>query len=227
VYSSVSGSVAGLTYAHNRGGLYSRARAIPTDPGTTRQQVMRNAMGTASSRYSTVLTQAQRDAWETYGDNSPKLDTLGDPRPMTGISAYNRGNTLRQLIGEAFIDAGPVTFGFPTYTPFSLTSVDTSSGLTMAFTNTDTWANTDDAFALLFQGRPVAPGINYFDGPWRFADTIDGNATTAPTSPKTITVANLPYAIAAGQASFWRVRILDDEGRVSTDQILRAIVGTG
>ena len=37
VYTQASGSVGGLTYSHNRSGMYTRARSTPTDPASTLQ----------------------------------------------------------------------------------------------------------------------------------------------------------------------------------------------
>ncbi|KKM06452.1 hypothetical protein LCGC14_1743870, partial [marine sediment metagenome] len=37
-----SGSIGGLTASHNRGGMYFRARTIPTNPATSFQTVVRN-----------------------------------------------------------------------------------------------------------------------------------------------------------------------------------------
>ena len=33
-FTQASGSVGGLTFAHNRGGMYTRARSIPVNPKT-------------------------------------------------------------------------------------------------------------------------------------------------------------------------------------------------
>jgi len=37
ILSQASGSIAGITFSHNRGGMYVRARAVPTNPGSPQQ----------------------------------------------------------------------------------------------------------------------------------------------------------------------------------------------
>jgi hypothetical protein len=96
-----------------------------------------------------------------------------------------------------------------------------ATGVLMGFDNTDTWANEDDAFLLLYTGKPVNDTINFFSGPYRYADQIAGDGTTAPTSPATLAV---PFAYVADQKVFTRVRVSRADGRLSDVQLLDAIV---
>jgi hypothetical protein len=96
VYASVSGSVGGLTYSHNQGGMYCRARAVPTNPNTSFQQTLRNAMGQLTTRWGQTLTQTQRDAWAVFATNVPVVDSLGESRTIPPLSWYLKAPTPGQ-----------------------------------------------------------------------------------------------------------------------------------
>ena len=110
---AMSGSVGGLTFSHNRGGAYVRDRAIPTQPNTFQQVIIKAIFGTLSGLWSSLLTAAQRDDWDLYAAATPLTDKLGQPFFPTGLNMYIRGNTPLIQGGSARIDAGPTTAGLP------------------------------------------------------------------------------------------------------------------
>lgn len=212
VYSQASGAIAGIVYSHNRGGQYTRARTTPTDPSTAGQNAVRLAMSNAVARWGNTLTPSQRQAWETYAANVPVLDRLGQQIFLTGQQQYNRTNVFGQRIGSAWIDAAPTTFDVGQFTAPVLSAAGGFAQVSLAFTDTDDWANEDDAFLGYFQGIPQNGSRNYYGGPYRFAATVDGDATTPPTSPAAISI---PYMITTGQKVFGYCRVLRADGRLS------------
>lgn len=221
---SASGSAGGITASHNRGGMYFRGRAIPTNPNSNLQQEVRSAMATASQAWR-GLTQAIRDAWTTYGNNTPLLGPLGDPVPMSGINAFIRGNVPVLQAGGTLVTAAPTTPGLPTLSELGVITLGVAGGLSVAYSNGDSWANDDNGRLMIYQGRPQSAGRSYFSGPYRLATSVAGDGETPPTSPATVATASLPYAIAAGQACWIRVIALDGTGRVSAEQIRRVVIG--
>lgn len=222
IVTQASGSVGGTTFARNRGGMYMRARAVPTNPNSPQQQAVRGALSQNVSTWGDVLTDAQRDGWDTYALNTPKIDSLGEPVNMGGLGAYNRCNVLRVVAGLARVDTPPTFFNFGAFTDPVVGVVDASaSTLSLAFANTDDWANEDGSSMCVFISRGQNASRNYFKGPYRYAGRINGNATTAPTSPATITV---PFALTAGQRVFVRVVVTRADGRVSSDFLGNAVV---
>ena len=209
----MSGSVGGLTGAHNRGGLYLRARSIPVNTNTSFQQTVRNLMSQLTSRWVNTLTDAQRLAWTAYAELTPIVDSLGEARTIPPLAMYVRSNVARAQAGQTIIDDGPTTFGLPTLSPVSATFDATADEADVTFVNTDTWANEDDGALAVFFSRPQNPTINYFAGPYRFAGVVQGDSVTAPTSPATL---SLPFPIAAGNKVFGQVRALNADGRVTT-----------
>lgn len=208
-----SGSIAGSVFSHNRGGMYIRNRSIPTNPSSAFQQVVRNAMGQLSARWGSVLTQVQRDAWTTYANNVPLVDTLGDSRAVTGQNQYNRSNVPRLQAGIAgFMDAAPGNFNLGSFTPPSVTFNATTDVAAVTFTNTDAWASAVGGYMLWWFSNPQSPSIQFFKGPFRYAGKISG-AASPPASPQNIT---LPFPIVVGQKVFGYCRVIQVDGRVST-----------
>lgn len=208
-----SGSIGGATASRNAGGQYFRRRAIPTNPSTPRQQVVRNALATASQAWANVLTAAQRTAWAVYAANVSTVDSLGQTIKLSGIDWYVACNGVRTSAGVATISAAPTTFTLLPVTPPTVTGTVTSTGLaTVSFTGTDIWA-TNSAGGLVFQfSRPQSLGVTFFKSPFQVAGTIHG-ATTPPTSPQNLTL-TFPFT-GTTQKVFWQARAFGPDGRIS------------
>jgi hypothetical protein len=208
----VSGSTGGATFAHNAGGLYVRARSIPTNPASAYQVAVRGILTGLSQAWSATLTSAQRLAWSVYAANVPLTDKLGDVRSVSGIAMFNRSNAARLQAGLSQVAAAPTTFNLGSFTAPVVTASHTSSIVSVAFTNTDSWATAAGGALIVYTSKPQSAGINYFKGPYRFAHTILG-AGTAPTSPATFTS---PFVLASGQSLFFKVVCVQADGRTSS-----------
>jgi hypothetical protein len=214
--SEMSGSLAGITASHNRGGLYLRARAIPVNPSSVRQQVIRAAMASLAIRWTTTLTQVQRDAWDVYAANVPVTDRLGASRKLTGLNWYSACNVPRQQSGvilpTVFIDAAPIIMTMADLTPPTIVSATAATEvLSMAFTNTDSWAIALGGALLVYTGIPQSPGAMAYKGPYRYAGKIPG-AVVAPVSPLPITAA---YPFGVGNRVHIQCRAITVDGRIS------------
>ena len=215
-----SGSLAGLTMSHNRGGLYLRARTIPTNPNTVQQQAVRSFVSQLSSLWASSLTQLERDKWTIYADNVPLTNALGDPIFVTGLNMYVRSNVPILQAGFARQDDAPGIFDLGDYTPVVVTAVAVSDSFFVTFTDTDDWVGEDDAAMLIYTSRPNNPSINFFKGPYRFAGSIDGDSLLPPTTPAEITGA---FVFETGQKMFGRVQVIRADGRLSADQRFESI----
>jgi len=216
VYSQASGSIAGITYSHNRGGMYTRARVTPTDPSSARQQIMRAAMGVLAPYWGDTLTAGQRDAWRLYADNVPWTNPLGQSIFLTGQQHFLRTNTILLQIGEAIQPAAPTIFDLGTFTAPTLGPVLAAGTFSVAFNSTDAWANGTGGFMLAYCGQPQGVGRNFMRGPWRFADKAIGDAIP-PTSPS-VQPAQHPFA--AGNNFWCQIRFVQTDSRISLPVIL-------
>lgn len=214
ILTQVSGSIGGATYSHNRGGLYIRARTIPVNPSTPGQVAVRAYFASMVAIWANTLTDAQRTAWTLYAANTPLTDTLGDPLVLTGQQMYVRCNTARLRAGLARVDDGPTTFGQAEVNGLVFTSMTDPTAGILAYDNTDPWAVADGGGLIVQVGRPVGPAVNFFKGPYVFAEMLPG-AVIPPTSPFAFTS---PTVYATDQKCFIRVRTSDVEGRLSAAQ---------
>jgi len=214
--SEMSGSLAGITASHNRGGLYFRARAIPVNPSSIYQQAVRGAMATLATRWSNTLTQLQRDAWEVYATNVPVTDRLGASRKLTGLNWYSAANTCRIQAGvilpTVHIDTAPIIMSRCALTPPGIVSATAATEiLSMSFDNTDSWATAIGGALLVYCGIPQNASVKSYKGPYRYSGKILG-AVVPPTSPLPITSA---YPFGVGNRVHIQCRAITTDGRIS------------
>lgn len=209
----MSGSIAGTVFARNRYGNYARARTVPTNPATDRQESIRAAVASLSQRWADTVTAVQRTAWNLYGNSVNMKNRLGETVHMSGYNHYIRSNSVLLQIGETPIDAGPVIFELPEQDPtFAFTGSEATQTLSFVFDNALAWANEVGGFLVKYQGSPQNAQRNFFGGPYRYIGTIDG-AVSPPTSPDDETP--IPFVITEGQAQWCYARILRADGRLS------------
>lgn len=213
IISEGRGSVGGLTFSRNRYGLYTRTRAVPVNPNSTRQTAVRAIFAALAGGWTGVLTQAQRDAWDLYGANVTWLNKLGQPVTLTGYSHFQRSNgAILAVPGTAVLD-GPTTFSLPgADETFDATISEATQLISVVFDTALDWVGEDDAYLLVHMAQPRSGSRTFIGGPTRTAGSIDGDATTPPTSPQTIAV---PFAVAAGQKTEVLARIIRADGRTS------------
>lgn len=220
IISRGSGSLGGVTFSHNKGGQYMRARTTPTDPGTSFQTFVRTSMAQLVNLWVNVLTQLQRDQWDVYASQVPLLDQFGDARTVTGMNMYVRGNLPRLQAGLPRADDGPTTFSTGEFTQ-AIVTYSLATGITVNFSNADVWANEDDSAMLIYVSHPHNPSVNFHKSGYRFAGKIDGNATTAPTTPELFDPPPFPFI--EGHKLFAQVRVTRADGRLSVIQRTAAL----
>ena len=122
--SQASGKIGGTVYSRNKGGAYFKNWVVPTNPSTSKQQAQRNLLSLKSAAWRD-LTQEQRTAWQTYADNNPILDRLGNSITLTGAQAYIKINVNRTNAGDAAAQTTP-----PSAASFTANIIDTAESLT-------------------------------------------------------------------------------------------------
>lgn len=172
---SASGSIGGVTYSHNRSGMYRRARRVPVNPNTTFQQSQRDAFSTASALWRT-LTAPQRASWEAYAASSPTTNALGQTIFLTGSQQFTACQSLAIRLGVATTTAAPASTGRSALGMPGI--IIDASASTAAISSIDTASN--GAILGIFLGDPVSPGVSFFAGPYqlRGADAVAAGAVT-------------------------------------------------
>jgi len=209
----MAGSIAGNTYARNRYGNYVRARTKPINPNTSLQTAVRNAMGEMTTRWSTVLTGAQRTAWNLYGSSVAMKNRLGETTYLSGFNHYLRSNANAVRLQMAPVDAGPTLFELPAKdATIAATISEITQNITCTFDNTMDWAIETGGLMILFQGSPQNAQRNFFAGPWRLWTGIEGIDPGGAVTPK---IAPATFAVAEGQRVWLYARIMRADGRIS------------
>ena len=215
---AASGAFGALVASHNSGGQYLRARTTPTNPNTSFQNEVRNAISSLAPQWSSVLTTEERDAWEVYATNVSRTNRLGDSIHLSGIAEFIRSNTSRVQAGLTVQTAAPVTFdtGSVPLLSFDAAAGGSTGTLTFVSSLASVGATGSQSALLLYVSRPQNPGINFFRGPYRLAAVIPGNGTSSDVT------FGLPFiAGPSGSALFARARVSFGDGRLSGDSFLR------
>lgn len=229
IFSQASGSIGGTTFSRNRGGMYTRNRAIPTNPNTPNQAAVRGYLGTAANAWTSLLSDAQREAWRSYGDETPVINRLGDETRLTGQQQFVRSFVAFSRAGQTPVLNAPVVnntgepvvnIGLAALPPNSIdvaASIVTAKAFFMA-------ATSEAGVVAIGIGPPVNDGVNYYGGRSNFLFAVEFNAAAADV--------DLEEAIAdwssqwgplvIGQRRGMVARVLYDDGRVS--QAYKAIV---
>lgn len=210
----LSGSIAGVTASRNKGGAYFRERVMPINPNSTQQAAVRSLMSSLTAVWRDTLTPAERALWNTYAENTPLTNRIGETVFISGLSHFIRSNLPRMQAGLARIDAAPTSFGLAEAGTINVDGADESTQIVaFSFDTTAPWAGATGGHLLVYVSRPQGPATNFFKGPYRYAGRING-AGTPPSSPGSVTA---PFVFTAGQRVFVRFRATDAEGRLSTD----------
>lgn len=215
------GSVGNYTFSRNRFGPYIRTRAIPVNPNTPNQQLVKAFMAAIATGWTTGLTQVQRDAWATYAANVPRPQVGGGSIFLTGLNMFIRSNVSR---GQQFL--APV---FDAPTEFNVGDFSAPQGgitggtqiISVTFTEADDWVSEDGAAMMIWAGRPQGTGVNFFKGPYQVAGIIAGNLAIPPTSPNAVA---LPFLIPAGTRAYFRATVTRADGRLADDVKLEATI---
>lgn len=209
----MSGSIAGNTFARNAYGNYVRARTKPANPNSARQQAVRATIAYLTEYWFQTLTPAQRGAWDAYAAAVQVKNRLGESINISGFNHFIRSNSLLHRDSQTIVAAGPTELSIPEQdAAFAVTISEATQLISVAFDDTLEWLDEDGGFLFVFGGTPQPITRNFFGGPWRFADTVDGDSVTPPTTPSTITA---PFQCTEGQKVWCYARIVRADGRMS------------
>lgn len=212
IFNKMSGKMGGLVGARNAGGMYVRTNSMPVNPNTPEQQLVRSYLASLVSRWTSVLSKAQREAWSTYGQNVSKKNRIGATINVSGQNWFIGSNSLRLRAGLSIVDDAPTEFSMATFTPPTVSLAKTNGDITVAFTNSDVWAGEVGGALLLFASRPLSQSRNFPATSFMYVGKIAG-AVSPPTSPSTFTN---PFNIEENYRQWYRLISLRADGRVSS-----------
>lgn len=170
------GKIDGIVYSKNQFGAYARQKVSPVQPRGNRQTLVRERLATLSKRFSTVITEAQRQAWNGFGKVNPVVDVFGNPQALTGIAAYNRLNNVILEAAGTRIDTPPADL--EVIGLLSMTAVASAGGGTLAITFTATPVGANEKL-YIWASQGLNAGRQFFQSNLRFI----GVSAAAQTSP--------------------------------------------
>ena len=229
VYSSASGSIGGITYSRNKGGMYTRTRAKPTNPNSIRQQASRAYLGNAVQQWATNLSELERNSWRNYAAQVPMLDKLGQMKHRTGQQMFIRSYVANMVIaGVAAPDQmnGPPDLGANVTGVRATATLEPSLGIGEV-ESVLSWqtnailasASDGDGWLGLYIGPPVSDGVSYWKGPYQFATRAEVSVDDSAVSFTGALAdnANSNGGVAIGQRRPVRLIITYEDGRVSQE----------
>jgi hypothetical protein len=220
IMTSASGSMNGVTASHNKGGQYFRRRAIPVNPNTAAQAAARAALSTLTTEWGTVLTEAQRQAWNEYAQVVPVTNKLGESIKLSGQQMFIRGNQVRVNNPDADIAYdGPTVMNRGSFTPVTNFSMSNEGVFSGDVNTEDEWYNDPQSFMIVQVSRPISPGVQYFKGPYQISSPYLVGDTWGRFTQ------GYPFSnVPVGQNVFARIRVSFSDGRLSDVQYAGPIV---
>jgi hypothetical protein len=103
-----------------RYGLVRRILAIPNNPRTAAQQVVREHLATQSAAYD-QLTDVQQEAWIATAAQIQSKPTLGQSGPLTGLQLFTKVNCALLAIGSDPVSTPPAK---PLLEPLPIDALD-------------------------------------------------------------------------------------------------------
>ncbi len=156
----VRGSLAGTVFSRNRGGSYVRQKVSPVQPVSQFSSAARALFGALAQRWSTALTESQRQAWITFATTHTFVNVFGDAITVSGMNMYQSVNRALGQIGKPFLDDPPVTFAAPAVLSSAIAGTVTAgvlSALTQATVISDTPPT--DYTMYIFATPPLPAGV--------------------------------------------------------------------
>lgn len=233
------GSIGGTTFSRNRYGSYARTRIVPVNPSTDRQRASRSAFRSAALAWK-ALTDAQRQSWVTYANNTPIIDRLGASVPLAPMQAFmkvyttvaNYNSTLAAF-GETFTPIALPTMCLSTagvqqddFGQVSVLATVTPQKLEVDLDDDPAWLGANGNYGLLYVGRQTAPTVNFYKAPWKldFAPWI-GNSTSPGNPNNPVTLADQGLTMVLGSRIWLKlVRFSTLTTQYPAERIISAIV---
>lgn len=210
----ISGSIAGIVFARNKGGAYVRAKTVPINPNTALQQRARAAMAMLTEYWKETLTGVERTAWNLYASSVNMLNRLGETIKHSGMNHFIRSNAFLAQYGMTIIEAGPVNFTVADQDPtISIAASEATQRFTVTFDDGLAWCSEDNAYLTALSGQPQNATRDFFNGPWKGIRYLSGNSGAPLASPLELVPL---HVITEGQRVWVQFRIYRADGRVST-----------
>jgi hypothetical protein len=218
---SISGSVGGVVFSHNRGGPYMRRRPIPVN-GAGSSQTSARAEFVAASQMWQTRADATKAAWNTWAVNNKIPNALGNLIQLSGHQAFVQVVTWRSIAGWVVDDAAPAEPRPAAPLTYSVTADIGAGNVEVAFTPTPFAAT---KYLVVWTAVCDSPGITYVKNLWKLTQ-ISAAAVASPLDIQAATE-TLWGTLAVGQKLWVKLQTLvSPSGLRSVPVIASALVTT-
>lgn len=214
IFTSISGSIGGVTGSHNKGGQYLRARTNPTNPNTAAQQRARTAFTAASEGWSGI-TPEERISWGAFAQQQAWTNRLGDAIQLSGQNAYVASYAALTAAGLTPVDTPPppntrpAGFSFPAEITLAINPpINTFGGF-------DGYGGEVGDRIVVAIGRPVPPGVTFYKGPYQIAISEPADSTGPALGDELAAAMAALQPLAVDQRIPIRIRIVNATGQYS------------
>lgn len=207
IHGEMKGSIAGNTWQAGRFGQVVRQKRTPVNPATEAQGTVRVDLAQANAGWK-AITQANRENWSEFAQNTPWRNAFGDETLLTGRQMYVRTNTFITASGGVPQANPPATPGLSSNPDFTLLGT-TMNGIQVD--DYDLGGGSADIIRFSLAG-PFAPSRQKHKGPWRSTVYI----TSDTMAPFELLASS---EVQAGQVYFAATHYMNPEGNMA-DQIL-------
>lgn len=182
VVDNISGKLNGSVFARNKGGHYIRSKSNPTNPQTTRQNMVRSLLSGVSTEWR-QLTPGQREAWKGAAQDFPYQNKLGDSKIYSGFNLFVKHNqNLKNYDSESPTLTSPMAPA-PTIPPFGVTgSIGLNAqgtAITLAEVEMNFSERSPNTVFLLYATPPISHGVSNFKNRLRLIYTDDGTSSAS------------------------------------------------
>lgn len=186
---TISGKIGNSVWARNRGGAYIRNFAKPTNPATALQGAVRAVFASLVAQWQTLTANVKADfaAAAAQVNNPNRVGLTSNPPPLALFQQINVGRVAAGLPVVVLAPPTPLTFDWGVDACSIIESPGSAGDIVITTTDTTGWQSDDAGALLVYVSAAVSPSVNFFKGPFQFFGKIQGNHTTPPTSPGTLT----------------------------------------
>ena len=159
----ISGRIGASVFSHNRGGTYVRNGTIPIKVISGPAVAAKNRMKAIVRSWAAVGV-ASRLAWQTYCQENPITNRLGNKSTLSAHMAFSGINCRLNLIGAAAITLPPITEPPAALTALSAVCDRSLNSCLLTFAATPIPVST----AMWLEVAVVtSPAINYIENSWK------------------------------------------------------------
>ncbi len=213
-----SGKIGGHVAAKNSAGAYLRTKVTPINPRTVSQVAARSRMG-ASAKAWVLLTDAQRDTFNSTATDFTSKNVFGDAIKLSGINVYSRLNNNLGLINEPSISTAPPAESFA-----GPILVDVVSNVQGSVLTIDPGIDVPTgAKGVVRATAPQSAGKNFVKSEFRVID-IAGETETSPYDISAAYIAKFGALPVAGQKVFVEVYLISRSTGIASQRVIGSTI---